>query len=98
VRYFPKTVDNLDLVYRVNGRREAAVNTKDLVVDDDGEREIVEHVGKVVPYVGIPVLARAFCVEAIRLCDPTRLVVAADEVHSVRIAQLEADEQRNGLN
>ena len=38
---------------------------EDLVIDDDGERQEVEHVGKIVPYIGIAVLARTFRVKAV---------------------------------
>jgi hypothetical protein len=43
-----------------------------------------------VPYVRIAVLARAFGIEAIRLGDSARFVVAAYEVNSVWIAELQA--------
>lgn len=64
------------------------------VVDYDGKGEEIEHVGEMVPDVGIPVFPGALGVEAVGLRDAARFVVAADEVDSVRIAQLEADEER----
>jgi hypothetical protein len=93
-----EAVDDLDLVDGVNRGRQAAVHAEDLIVDDDGQGEEVEHVGEVVPHVGVAVLARALGVEAVRLCDATRLVVAADEMDAVRVAQLQAYEERDGLN
>lgn len=93
-----EAVDDLDLVDGVDAGRQAAVHAEDLVVDDDRERQEVEHVGEVVPHVGVAVLARAFGVEAVRLRHAARLVIAADEVDAVRIAQLEADEERDGFD
>ena len=57
VRNFAESVNDLDLVDRVDRRRQATVHAEDLVVDDDRERQEVEHVGEVVPDVGIAVLA-----------------------------------------
>lgn len=87
-----EAVDDLDLVDGVDGGREAAVHAEDLVVDDDGEGEEVEHVGEVVPDVGVAVLAGALGVEAVGLGHASRLVVAADQVHAVRVPELEAYE------
>lgn len=71
---------------------------KDLVVYDHGQSEKVEHVGEVVPHVRVAIFARALGVEAVRLGDTARLVVAADEVDAVGIAQLQADKEGDGLN
>lgn len=86
MRDFAKAVDNLDLVYAVDAGRETTVYAEDLVVDDAGKGEVVEHVGKVVPDGWIAIFATAFGVEAIRLRDSTRFVVAADQMHALWIA------------
>ena len=93
VRYLPEAIDDFDLVDAVDAGTEAAVHAEDLVVDDDGEGEEVEHVGKVVPDVGVAVFAVALGVEAVGLGDAAGLVVAADKVHAGRVAQFEADEE-----
>ena len=56
--------------------------------NDGGKREIVEHFGAVAPDKTGAILAHAFVVEAIHLCDLSRFVVPADESHPVRIADL----------
>lgn len=91
-------VDDLDLVDGVDRGRQAAVHAEDLVVDDDRQGQEVEHVGEVVPHVGVAVLARALGVEAVGLRHAARLVVAADQVHAVRVPELEADEEGYGLD
>ena len=93
VRDLAEAVDDFDLVDAVDGRAEPAVHAEDLVVDDDGEGEEVEHVGEVVPHVGVAVFPVAFRVEAVGLRDAAGLVVAADEVHAGGVAEFEADEE-----
>ena len=93
VRYLPEAIDDFDLIDTVDAGTQAAVHAEYLVVDDDREGEEVEHVGEVVPDVGVAVFAIAFGVEAIGLGDAAGLVVAADEVHAGGVAQFEADEE-----
>ena len=96
--YLSEAVDDLDLIDGVYGGRQAAVDAEDLVVDDDRQGEEVEHICKVVPHVCVAILAGALGVEAVRLCDAAGLVVAADEMDAVRVAQLQAYEERYGLD
>ena len=93
MRNLPEAVDDFNLINRVNAWAESAVNTEDLVVDDTAQGEIVEHVGEVMPDCGVAVFPRAFGVEAVRLGDTARLVVATNEVDSVWVAQLQADQE-----
>jgi len=45
------------------------MNAKDLVVDYHTQRQEIEHVGEIMPYVGITVLSRAFCIKSIGLSN-----------------------------
>lgn len=72
--------------------------TEYLVVDDHAQREIVEHICKVVPNIGISVFPSTLGVEAIGLSNAAGLVVAPNQVDSVRITELETNEERNGLH
>lgn len=71
------------------------MNTENLVVNNDTEGEVVEHVCEVVPHVGVAVFARTLGVETVGLRDAARFVVSADEVDAVRVAKFEADEERD---
>lgn len=62
------------------------MHAKDLVVDHDAESKKVEHVGKVMPHVGISVFPRTFRIEPIRLCDASRLVIASDQMDAGRVS------------
>lgn len=62
-----------------------------LVVDHDGQGEEVEHIGEIVPDIGVAVFAVTFSVKAIGLCYASGFVVASDQVHPRRVAQFETD-------
>lgn len=98
MRDLPEAVDDLDLINAMDAGRQTTVDAEDLVVDDAGEGEVVEHVGKVVPDSSIAVLAAAFGIEAVRLGDTAGLVIATDQMNAVRVAQFETDQQRDGLD
>lgn len=95
---FAEAVDDLDLVDGVDGGGEAAVDAEDLVVDDDAEGQEVEHVGEVVPHVGVAVFARTLGVEPVGLGHAAGLVISADEMHALWVSQLEADEEGDGFD
>jgi len=78
MRYLSESINNLDLVDAVDARTEAAMYAEYLVVNDNAEGEVVEHVGEVVPDIGVAVFARAFCVEAVGLGYAAGFVVSAD--------------------
>lgn len=69
-----------------------------LILDESGEGEVVEEVGKVSPYVGVSVLAETFVVEPIHLRDLPRFVVSAEDGHSVAVPQLEGHEKSDGFD
>ena len=98
MRDLTEAIDNLNLVNAVNGRREAAVHTEYLMIDDDAECQEVKEVGKVVPDVGGTVFALAFSVEAVRLGHAAGFVVATDQGDATRVSKLKADKERNGFN
>lgn len=73
--------------------KRTAMDAEDVVIDNDAQGQIVEHVSEVVPDICIPVLPVAFGVEAVALGDTPTLVVPSDEVDAVRVAKLETHEQ-----
>jgi hypothetical protein len=82
----------------VNGRRESTVYAEDLVVDNHAQREVVEHIRKIMPYIGIAILARTLGIEAVGLGDTPRLVVTADKVNSIRVSKLQTDKEGNSFD
>ena len=93
-----ESIYDLDLVYRVYRGRETTVYAEDLVVDDHTESKVVEHVGKIMPDVGITVLPRTLSVKAIGLRNASRFVVPADEVDSLRVSELQTYEKCDSLD
>ena len=65
MRYLPEPVYDLDLVDRMYARTESSMNAKDLVVDDHAKGKEVEHIGEVVPHVGITIFSCALGIKAI---------------------------------
>jgi hypothetical protein len=65
-----------------------SVYAKDLIVDDNAQSEKVKHVGEVVPHVGIAVLPRALCIEAVGLRNAPGLMVPSNQMYSVGVSQL----------
>lgn len=78
----------------MDGWGEAAVDAEDLVVDHHAQGEEVEHVGEVVPDVGVAVFPDALGVEAIGLCDASGFVVPANQMHTLGVSQFQADKER----
>jgi hypothetical protein len=74
------------------------VEAEDLVLDEGGEGEVVEEVGEVLPHVGVAVLPQALVVEAVDLCDLAGFVVAAQDGDALGVADLEGDEEGDGLD
>lgn len=69
MRHLLNAVEASNVVKGVDAGRKTSVEAEDLVVDESGEREIVEQVREELPDVGIAVLPQAFIVETIDLCD-----------------------------
>lgn len=93
MRYLAKAIDDFDLVDGVDRRREAPVNTEDLVVDHNAEGKEIEHVGEVMPHIRVAIFARTFGVETIGLGDASRLMISPDQVYAVRVSQFQTDQQ-----
>lgn len=68
------------------------------IVDHDRQGKVVKHVRKVRPDRTGTVLAHAFGVEPIRLCDSTGFVVPSDQVDSVGVTKLETGEKGNSFD
>lgn len=62
-------VQGSDVIQRVNARRQSTVETEDLVLDQGGQGQEVEKVGKVFPNVCIAIFPEAFIIETVDLGD-----------------------------
>lgn len=84
--YFSISVNDFNLVDGVNGRGETTMNAKDLIVDHHAQGEKIEHVGEIVPNIGIAILSCALRVEAIGLGDAPGFMIAANEMDALRVS------------
>ena len=88
----------LNLVDRLQGWTQAAVDAEDATINDSTQGEIVEDFATPAPHVATSVLALALVVKAVYLCDLPRFVVSTDERDAVRIAHFERKEEEKGFD
>lgn len=74
------------------------MDAEDAIVDDGGEREVIEDVSAVSPNIERAVLPQAFIVKSVDLGDLPALVVSPDQRDQVGIADFIGEEQQKGLN
>lgn len=68
------------------------MNTEDAIIDNGGEREVIEDVSAVSPYIERAVLSQAFIVKSVDLGDLSALVVSPDECYEIGIADFICEE------
>jgi hypothetical protein len=73
VRDFLDSVQTADVVKSIDGRTQAAMQTKDLVFNERGQGEVVKEIGKVFPDIRVAILAQTLVVESIDLSVCWRL-------------------------
>lgn len=88
---FLDTVQGSDVVQSIDARRQTTVETEDLVIDQGSQGEVIEEIGKVLPDVGVAVLAETLIVEAVDLCDLPGLVVASKDGDALGVSDLEGN-------
>lgn len=74
------------------------MDAEDAIVDDGGEREVIEDVSAVSPNIERAVLPQAFIVKSVDLGDLPALVVSPDQRDQVGIADFIGEEQQKGLD
>lgn len=95
---FLYAIERSDIVEGVDTWRKTSVKAEDLVVDKGSEREVVEEVGKVFPYVCIAILPKTFIVEAVDLSDLAGFVVTTEDCNSLGVSNFESNEQCYSFN
>jgi hypothetical protein len=96
ITYVSGAHDATDLLHRVQVRAEATVHGKDLLIDDGGNGQAVEAVGKRLPQLDV-VSTLALVVEAIDAVDGRALVVTPQDEKVLGILDLVGKEQADSL-
>lgn len=74
------------------------METEYLVVDESGEGQEVKEISEVFPDIRVTVFPQTLVVETVHLGDLTRFVVAAEDGDTLRITDLQSDEESHGLD
>lgn len=98
MRNFLNSIKGSNIVECVDAWGETSVEAEDLVVDESGERKIIEKIRKVLPHVCVAVLSEAFIVEAVHLGDLTRLVVATKDGDPLWVSDLQGYKESHGFD
>jgi hypothetical protein len=94
--YISGTHDATNLLHRVQIGAETSVHGEDLLVNDGGNGQAVEAVGKCLPKLDV-VTPLALIVEAVDAVDGGALVVATQNEEVLRVLDLVGKEQADGL-
>ena len=74
------------------------MDAEDAIVDDGGQREVIEDVSAVSPNIERAVLPQAFIVKSVDLGDLPALVVSSNQRDQIGIADFIGEEQQKGLD
>lgn len=94
--YIGGTHDAADLLHRVQIRAETTVHGENLLIDDGGDGQAVEAVGKGLPQLDV-VPALALIVESVDTVDRSTLVVAAENEEVLGVLDLVGQQKADGL-
>lgn len=92
------SIQRSNMIERVDGGRESAMEAEDLIRNQSSERQIVKEVGEELPHVGIAVFLAALVVKSVHLSDLPTLVVATQNGDSVLESNFQRNQKRNRLN
>lgn len=97
MRNFLDPIQRANVVQSIDGGTQTAVQAEDLVLDESGERKVVEEIGKVFPDIGIAVFAQALVIKPIHLCDLAGLMISSEDGDSLGVTDFEADKECDRL-
>jgi hypothetical protein len=98
MRYFLFPIYDSNLIQVLDLGAQSTVDAQRGTVNQGAKSEVVKYISASSPYIRGVVLLHAFVIKAVDLGDLSGFVVASDKGHSVRMADLEGEEQKEGLD
>ena len=92
------SVKSSNIIQSVDARRQTAVETEDLVVDEGGEGKVIEEVCEVFPDIGVAIFSEALIIEAVDLGNLSGFVVSSENGDALGVSNLEGDKQGDSLD
>lgn len=86
--HFHDPIKLLDLIKGVDRWRETSMEAEDVALDHGGQWQVVKQASERLPNVGVSVLAKAFIVESIDLCDLLAFMVSSQDCDPVWMPDL----------
>jgi len=90
-------VKRSDVVESIDTWGETTVEAEDLIIDEGGERKVIEEIGEVFPNIRVAILPKTFIVESIDLCNLTRFVVATEDGNALGVSDFESNQESDCL-
>jgi len=96
IRNIRRSHDTSDLLHALEVRTQTSMHSKDFLVDDSGDRQAVEAVGKGLPQLDV-IATFALIVEAIDTIDRRAFVIAAEDEKVFGIFDLVGEQEADGF-
>ena len=64
------------------------MQTKDLIIDQSCQWQVVKQVGEILPHICVAILAKTLVVKAVHLSDLARLMITTQDGHTVWVTHL----------
>ena len=74
------------------------MQTKDLILNDCSQWQVVKQVSQVLPNIGVAILAKTLIVKAVHLSDLATLVVSTQDCDAVFKSNFQTNQQSDCLN
>ena len=72
--------------------------TKNFVIDNSGKAEVIKNLSAISPYIHRSIFTQAFIIKSVHLCDLSGFMITPDESNTIRISNLQGQQQEECLH